>query len=973
MKMKKTLSSSSETTNAGLKPTIFRTWWTFILILFASTLSAVPIEVSDLTGLQTLIDNGFVDDGMIRMHPPGATYNETLPMVSMGATFPASFLQNAEATTQYGIQRYTIEVSEAEAPPYTRTWTSTNGQVLHTSTPPVGYDPQNWVLTNFPPPDYLDPAELADYVHDRRPGRRTLHITLIHAADLSAWNQALADEAAAQAMDNPDPQELYVGMVRPLADGSGIELYTQVPWSIGIVGLYSKNSLLDPDWQQSGSFYVDTQPFWVQAIPDGDIGFFFVANHVLDTDSDGVIDALEIFINGTNPNNSDSDGDGLSDGEELWIYGTDPLNSDSDGDGLSDGFEAENGGDPSDGDDGGQQFLIVTGDGDEGVEVTDQQTYTLQPNTGAYLVLTYVFSEEYLGGFTETQSPYDDLLRWDIQPSSGDPITGSVSVNTLHDAWVESEDEGTSFLGYSPIAMMGFGVIYSNPEETVTVDVEIGVTNVADGSYYSTAIVALLPLATAPDVLRVNSDFDEGWIDATTGYAIPDCDDLQGLANLPNLRAARDHLDGDYTENEIITDDLHEGWFGILPTQFEDTFWEGATVTIKKLDITDPDTGFKESGQVRFYTTWESGGNQTFGVIDPYDFDTLTPVNLVSEEEFLLPRVSVYGPSSNIPDDATFWMEGVRPGKITLEWRYQKGATDIRYEQTFLVCTQQPKGDWQDQVRYEILLETLGQIDIDEYEVDGGPTPDLLQTKYFALNKDNIQAVYQHYEKIYKEDDGAYLWAGLAKLAGAPVYAGLSDAQWARLGGYALPPLMQGVSEAVLKEIQSILVQANIDIFQDLAWQFSAYRSSGIEALRFVDSIEPTALNFPSWEEIEEGILENNEVIISSGNVKLLQREQQQILEQTYLNLDNLGFGAVSWLFSIMAENPVPGGPKFSIVVPDGNLADFGDRWNWVTNETNGMWKLWTDADKPTRKGWVEIPLRTRADDYNRVPLAPIW
>jgi hypothetical protein len=111
MKMKKTLSSSSETTNAGLKPTIFRTWWTFILILFASTLSAVPIEVSDLTGLQTLIDNGFVDDGMIRMHPPGATYNETLPMVSMGATFPASFLQNAEATTQYGIQTYPCRAS----------------------------------------------------------------------------------------------------------------------------------------------------------------------------------------------------------------------------------------------------------------------------------------------------------------------------------------------------------------------------------------------------------------------------------------------------------------------------------------------------------------------------------------------------------------------------------------------------------------------------------------------------------------------------------------------------------------------------------------------------------------------------------------------------------------------------------------------------------------------------------------------
>jgi hypothetical protein len=492
MKMNTSTASASEPNNDGVNPTFFRRWWTFILILFASTLSAAPIEVSDLAGLQTIIDNGFVDDGMIRMHPPGATYNETLPMVSMGATFPAIFLQNAEATTQYGIQRYTIEVSETEAPPYTRTWTSTNGQVLKTSTPPVGYDPQAWVLSNFPPPDYLSPAELADYVHDRRPGRRTLHITLIHAADLPAWNQALDDEATAQAMDDPDPQEIYVGMVRPLADGSGIELYTQVPWSIGVVGLYSKSNLLDPTWEQSGSFYVDTQPFWAQAIPDGDTGFFFVANHVLDTDSDGVIDALEIFVNGTNPNNSDSDGDGLSDGDEFWIYGTDALNPDSDGDGLSDGFEAENGGDPNDESDGGQQFLIVTGNGEEGVEVTGQKTWTLPPGSGSYIVMAYVHSEEY-PTYTGSQSEFDDRLRWDIQPMEGDPITGNVSVNTLHDEWAASENEGTSFQGYAPIAMMGFGVVHSDPEESLNIDVEAGVTNVADGALPSTAIIGLRP------------------------------------------------------------------------------------------------------------------------------------------------------------------------------------------------------------------------------------------------------------------------------------------------------------------------------------------------------------------------------------------------------------------------------------------------------------------------------------------------
>lgn len=491
--MNKTHTSTTEPANAGLKPTIFRRCWSLLILLIGSTLSAAPIEVSDLAGLQTIIDNAFEDTGMVRMHPPGATYNETLPMVTMGSLFPASFLQNAEATLQYGVLRYQIEVSEAETPPYTRTWRSTNGEILQTSTPPAGYDPHAWVITNFPPPTYLDSTDLAAYVYDRRPGRRTLRITLIHAADLSTWEQALADEAADLALDDPDPSDLLIGTIRPLADGTGIEVLTQVPGGVNIVGLYTKTDLLAPNWQQAGSFEVSSQPFWLTVLTEGNIGFYFVANHVLDSDGDGVIDAIEIFVTGTDPYNPDTDGDGLSDGDELWIYGTDPLNSDTDGDGLSDGFEVDNGGDPNDGSDGGQQFLIVIGDGEEGVEITDQRTYTLQPNSGSYLVLAYVHSDEY-PDWTSTQSQYDDRLRWDIQPTNGDPITGNVSVNTLHDDWVESEIEETSLLGYAPIALMGFGVIHSHPTDIVTVEVEIGVTNVADGALPSTAIVALLPI-----------------------------------------------------------------------------------------------------------------------------------------------------------------------------------------------------------------------------------------------------------------------------------------------------------------------------------------------------------------------------------------------------------------------------------------------------------------------------------------------
>lgn len=143
--------------------------------------------------------------------------------------------------------------------------------------------------------------------------------------------------------------------------------------------------------------------------------------------------------------------------------------------------------------------------------------------------------------------------------------------------------------------------------------------------------------------------------------------------------------------------------------------------------------------------------------------------------------------------------------------------------------------------------------------------------------------------------------------------------------------------------------------------------------MRYVDGQDPTSLNFLAWRDIDDGIAERDSSKISAGNVELLRREQQIILADTYNDLDALGFGLVSWMFSILAENPVPGGPSFSSAVPAGNIADFSDRWTWITAPNNGMWKLWTDASVNTRKGWVETPLRTRADEYNLVPVAPVW
>jgi len=53
----------------------------------------------------------------------------------------------------------------------------------------------------------------------------------------------------------------------------------------------------------------------------------------------GSISASDIILVDSNAKHVDSDNDGISDADELQIYGTDPLLADTDGDGLEDGVE----------------------------------------------------------------------------------------------------------------------------------------------------------------------------------------------------------------------------------------------------------------------------------------------------------------------------------------------------------------------------------------------------------------------------------------------------------------------------------------------------------------------------------------------------------------------------------------------------------------------------------------------------------
>lgn len=64
-----------------------------------------------------------------------------------------------------------------------------------------------------------------------------------------------------------------------------------------------------------------------------------MAQEDIDSDADGLTDADETNIYGTDPMDEDTDDDGLGEGDEVMTWGTDPLDTDTDDDDLGDAYE----------------------------------------------------------------------------------------------------------------------------------------------------------------------------------------------------------------------------------------------------------------------------------------------------------------------------------------------------------------------------------------------------------------------------------------------------------------------------------------------------------------------------------------------------------------------------------------------------------------------------------------------------------
>ena len=290
---------------------------------------------------------------------------------------------------------------------------------------------------------------------------------------------------------------------------------------------------------------------------------------------------------------------------------------------------------------------------------------------------------------------------------------------------------------------------------------------------------------------------------------------------------------------------------------------------------------------------------------------------------------------------------------------------------TFSVQLGKTKEDWQQEVQQEIDFDS--GVAIENYKASNG----------FKNNRRNIQATYSFYQQLFVEQPDEFYWAGLAKLAGAPVYAGLSDAEYVKDGfitsGFlTLDNLLDTITFSVLSaktaEFQTDLIDMNIKIYQDLDWQFEAYEEGGLDALKEINVLDSSALDLntiTAWQEIDDGIQNNDDAEIRDGNTLLAQREQKIVLVQDYQNLNTL-FPDTTSVMSILAQNPVLYGPSFSALEPGGDIGDTDTRWDWVsrtyTSDVNtGIFPLWLHTSDTSRLYDVEQPLLTRALQFSYV------
>lgn len=273
--------------------------------------------------------------------------------------------------------------------------------------------------------------------------------------------------------------------------------------------------------------------------------------------------------------------------------------------------------------------------------------------------------------------------------------------------------------------------------------------------------------------------------------------------------------------------------------------------------------------------------------------------------------------------------------------------------------------------------------------------------------KDIITKVYTYYGKLFL--DNPYMqWAGMANMIGPSFAAGFFDLGLFRKLAKALehqpghPDLgaLAAISDNELRFFETTFLRMQKDIFYDQAMMHEAYLGGGMDAIKELQAaglIDPRTQH--AWANIDEGRRTGNQSLISAGNTALLYREQHDVIDQNYQKMyDRPVTGpAFTYMMTAIGQPSIPGAHEFShykplwvemespgpekipftpwdnptqfevdvkTPLPDGNIAHFDDRWNYISQDTLPAYqKLLAEHPEQARE-IVGSDVSGRIDDY---------
>jgi len=274
--------------------------------------------------------------------------------------------------------------------------------------------------------------------------------------------------------------------------------------------------------------------------------------------------------------------------------------------------------------------------------------------------------------------------------------------------------------------------------------------------------------------------------------------------------------------------------------------------------------------------------------------------------------------------------------------------------------------------------------------------------------KDIILKVYTYYGNLFLQNP--YMqWAGMANMIGPSFAAGFFDLDLFRRLARALADkpgmpydfrALANASDQELKFFETTFLTMQKDIFFDQAMMHEAYLAGGMGSIRELQEaglIDPRTEQ--AWGRIDDGRRTGNPALIAQGNQMLLYREQHDVIQGNYQRMYDRPLTGPAFTYVMTAigepsipgakgfadhkplwvtietpgperipftpfDNPLQGEVKIKTPLPDGNIAHFEDRWNYIAEDTLPAYQQLLRDDPDRARQLVGSDVAGRIEDY---------